>query len=336
MTRDKEQITTNGQCPEIDRLEDYAKGRLSVEEAEAIRQHIEVCADCREIYEAFKEADCDFVTAAVDDINSRIDSRTAAIDGKENKGRIIKMAIKYAAAAVVAGLCIMYVSKYSDQAHNADTVADDIECQDVTGSGMHHRQSEQPATDVQSDINANKPSEEVKQPAEKPAAEPVAVVTNNDSKKPSDKTTPAADNSKQSKPVSGDKKQSGNSTKKENVTKTDDLQDEFEAGMVTRGVSITKPNSDKVVNVDKVEKLMVDAVRFYDEGNYTVAKAVLERIVDEDPNNNEALKKLGLCDYKLKNYGQSLKNLRRVAPKDEQERREIEGYIDDCLKHINY
>lgn len=323
---DNEQITTsNGQCPAYEQLEAYVKGILAPEEAAAIERHLQECADCREICDAIKEADADFVDAAIPEINSRIDSRVASMDGKvvaegnnAPKGRIIKAVFKYAAAAAVAGLCIWLTPKLVSNG-NSGSVADDTEIHD---DARRHKQPELPTI---GQPESTTPSTQEQEPAA--AAEQKAETT-------STNTTVSTDSPKRQGKTDAPK--TDNSQKQGNATKTDALQDEFEAGVVTRGANIAKPNTDNVVNTDKVEKLMVDAVRFYDEKDFTVAKALFERIVEEDPSNNDALKKLALCDYNLGNYGPSLKNLRRVTPKDETEKREIDGLIDECLKRISY
>ncbi len=349
MITDNRQITTsNGQCPDYGKLEALANGTLTPEESASIQKHLDTCADCKEIYDAIKEADADFVEAALLEINDRIDKRAAAIDGSQAvsggepsqtdapKGRIVKLVARYAAAAAIAGFCIWSASQYIHRDNDGGNVADDIEQHSAPQDGMLHEQTDAVVAEQPDNSAAVKPDAGATQQGKAADAEvktetPAEVTGQKPApKQPEKKTTPSDNKPSQGK-VAEDKPQ-----KTDNVTKTDDLQDEFEAGTVTRGISITKPGTEKVVNTDKVEKLMVDAVRFYDEGNYTVAKAVLERIVDEDPGNNDAVKKLALCDFYLHNYGQSLKNLRRVVPKDEKERREIEGYIDECFKHMNY
>ncbi len=344
---EKNTITPNSntQCLTFAQFDDYVNGRLSPEEAEAVKQHIDCCSDCREVFEAFEELDENFVDEAVAELNARIDARTAAMDSKDSKdntktpvvedktekGRTVKLVFKYAAAAALAGVCIWVASQYVTVSNSVgNTVADDLVVQDVSQDGMRKsRQSEVPMAETQSS-DAQQADADLQQDSDNPAT-PAAVASEQEN---TQKPTPAKSTDT---PKKQDKTTNTNNSKKSNnATKTDALQDEFEAGVVTRSISITKPNSEKTVDTDKVEKLMVDAERFYNEKNYTVAKAVLERIVDEDPSNNNAIKKLAICDYHLGNYGQSLKNLRRVVSKDEQERREIEGYIDECLKHVNY
>ena len=352
------EITTpnNGQCLTFVQFDNYAKGRLTDEESAAVRQHIETCSDCREVYEALKDVDVDFLEEATAELTDRIDARVADMERdaamqdnapkqdaapkqdnavKEsntiemenaNKGRIVKMVFKYAAAAAIAGVCIWFASRYVGNVHtDGNTVADDLVQQDATQGGSRHRQTEVPQTETQS----NAQTDVAAQP-ETPAS------TTNQTANPQqpEKTDQTATNTKTQGKT--DTPKSDVPQKSDNATKTDALQDEFEAGVVTRGINIAKPSTDKVANTDKVEKLMLDAERFINEKNYTVAKAVLERIVDDDPDNNEAVKKLAICDFNLHNYGQSLKNLRRVTPKDETEKREIDGLIDECLKRISY
>lgn len=351
MITDKKITPDIEHCLTFVQFDDYAKGRLAPEEMEALRQHMEKCPDCRDIYEALKELDEEYLTEAITELDTRIDSRAEAIrtedtveDKRPAKGSVIKAVFKYAAAAAVAGLCIWGASRFvADNAHPGGTVADDVENtgQPQNGIRRHHgeaspiaepRQSGEPEDDITSigsviqaspNITLGAQQETVgQQPENSPAAVPA------DMQKP--QADPGA--ARETKPA-----QAEQAKKTEEKPRQDNGSAAAGEEMITRGIDIPGSGEPaKVVNAEKVEKLMADADKYYSEHNYTVAKAVLERIMDEDPGNNEALRMLALCDYNLKNYGQSLRNLRRVKPKDEMDKRELEDYIDECIRHINY
>jgi len=100
----------NGKCPSCEQLEQLAFGKMPMCEQQEMLDHISNCRECRDIYEAFKEADPVSVDAAEREIGSRIDARISQLRSGKSSGRVIKLVAKCAAAASIVGLGIWAVN----------------------------------------------------------------------------------------------------------------------------------------------------------------------------------------------------------------------------------
>ncbi len=97
---------TNNNCISVELLEQLAHGNVPIDRQQQMMDHISHCRDCREIYEAFKQADAEAVDRAEREIGALIDERVSMTKAEKPAGRIIKLVAKYAAAASIVGIGI--------------------------------------------------------------------------------------------------------------------------------------------------------------------------------------------------------------------------------------
>ncbi|MCQ2973270.1 MAG: zf-HC2 domain-containing protein [Bacteroidales bacterium] len=107
--------------------------------------------------------------------------------------------------------------------------------------------------------------------------------------------------------------------------------------IVTRGegVAITKSksvsNSNAKIPPEQLEKI----INLISQGEYFDAKNILEDILNEDPENSEAYKYLGICNLNLEYYKQALNNFDAVNPSSDEEKYEVMYYQAMCYVSLN-
>lgn len=292
----------NSVCPDIEKLEKLAQGKLPDNEAAAIRQHLSGCSNCRDLYEALQEVDNDFVDSALPEINSRISLRAEQI--KTNKGKVVKMIVKYVAAASIAGVCAWGISNVadSDQYNNDFSLVQE----DVKETPNN---SDEASSQNQLVVEKSEKTEETAQ-----------QTTNANNESTSQK--------KNQMPVENVP------SKRSDPTKTTEPEIVVRGGESIKGGNMGRTRSTISVDTIKVNKLMSAAMILFEGGEYYEAKEAFEDILNEDPNNNKAIKCLAICDFNLKYYSQALQNFKRVKPSSTKECREIDDYIEECNKNI--
>lgn len=295
----------NSVCPDIESLEKLAQGKLPDDQAVEIRQHLSECSNCRDLYEALQDVDNDFVNSALPEINSRISSRAEQI--KSNKGKVVKMIAKYVAAASIAGVCAWGISNIDDKGNSNNDFS--LVQEEEVKTPQKNDEASSPNQPI---IESSEKKEEASQPT-----------TSNDTKE-----STSVSQKKNQVPVENVP------SKRSEPSKDSETEIVVRGGESVKGVNTGRSRSTISVDSIKVNKLMDAAMILFEAGEYYEAKEAFEDILNEDPNNNKAIKRLAICDFNLKYYSQALQNFRRVKPSSTKECREIDDYIEECNKNI--
>lgn len=281
-------------CPSFEELEKLANGELTAARASELKSHIASCSDCRDFYDGIKELGTDFIDSAAADINERIDLRVEQLS-RPKKSIVLKFT-KYAAAAAIAGLAVFATYKLADNkpAESAGEVA---------------------IVDSVADEPKQESKEAVTLPAEEIAVQPEVK-----------KEEKAA---MHSEAVAGKESTSSEGYVADSEIILRGRADQDVSGQLqnTRGWS-------KPVDASKFVEKIKSADSFILSGDYFEAKDALEDVLNEDPNNYEAYKKLGICNMKLGYYSQALDNFNHLMPQTQAEKDEINGYIKVCKQNI--
>lgn len=285
------------ECPEFEQLEALVAGKLPADEAEKISMHLQQCGDCRELYESIKELGTDYIDDVTEKINAKIDKRAAVING--TKKSVVFTLSKYAVAAAIVGVGIFGVYKLSDKTQPT-----------VTDSAVA--------------VSEQEDNQEVAVIEEQNVVAEESVQVKSNDKKPDisweDEVSYA--------------KRSGNNRHEAQVVSDNTV---TLRGTDSKEVTEQLTRSTKVKNVDveKINSKLASATKFMSEGEFFDAKDELEDILNQDPENQIALKKLGICNMNLKYYNQAINVFKRIKVSDTIEKREIDGYIKTCTENLN-
>ncbi len=284
-------------CPDFEDIEKLLRGELSQKKRTEVSEHIEKCPDCKEIYETLKELGVEQVQEASERINEKIDKRAQSVSPKKKNTKVFSL-FKYAAAAAVVGIAYLGIKNLKSDP-------------ETTFSGTVAVNDDEP--------NTSTPTQEIV--AEE---EPKTLQVNEDEVITS---SPSKENTIEKKEIKEKK------TPEKPKTQTPAIEKEE----ITRGgnvVPVTRTLQDGNVDTAKINSKMAKAIKLMQQEEYFDAKEYLEDIINLIPQDHKALKNLAICNFKLKYYRQAVSIFKKLKPKNEEEKLEIEKYIEECTQNL--
>ena len=283
-------------CPDFEDIEKLLRGELSQKKRIEVLEHIEKCSDCKEIYETLKELGVEQVQEASERINQKIDKRAQSISHKKKNTKVFSF-FKYAAAAAVVGLAYFGIKNLKSDP-------------ETTFSGTVAVNDDEPNTSPAQEILSEEESKT-------PQINEEEVIT----------SSPSKENSIEKKET------------KEKVipVKTRTQEPTPEKEELTRGgkiIPVTRTLQEGNVDTAKINSKMAKAIKLMQQEEYFDAKEYLEDIINLIPQDHKALKNLAICNFKLKYYRQAVSIFKKLKPKNEEEKLEIEKYIEECTQNL--